>query len=88
MSVHLPDLDLVVEGTAAKITDAATLERLVQVYVDQGWPATVKDGALTAPFSAPSAGPPPWDLYEFTPRTAFGVASAEPHGATRWTFEG
>ena len=48
----------------------------------------VKDGAFTAPYSAPSAGPPPWDLYEFTPTTAFGVATAEPFGATRWRFQG
>ena len=33
-----------------------------------------------------SAGPPPWHLYFFTLRTAFGVATAEPHGATRWRF--
>ena len=57
-----------------------------QLYASQGWPATVKDGSFTAPFSAPSAGPPPWDLYEFTPATAFGVATAEPHGAMRWRF--
>jgi len=42
--------------------------------------------ALTAPFSAPSAGPPPWHLFRLTLHTAFGVASAEPHGATRWDF--
>ncbi len=45
LSVSLPDLDLVVEGTAA-----------------------------------------PWDLYEVTAVTAIGVATAEPHGATRWRF--
>jgi hypothetical protein len=44
----------------------------------------VSDGALTAEYSAPSAGPPPWNLYTVTPTTAFGVASAEPWGATRW----
>jgi hypothetical protein len=27
-----------------------------------------------------------WDLYVITATTAFGVASAEPHGATRWRF--
>ena len=42
--------------------------------------------ALTAPFTAPSAGPPPWYLYRLTLHTAVGVASAEPHGATRWDF--
>jgi hypothetical protein len=87
ISVNLPDLDLVVEGTATKVTDGPTLQRLAERYDAQGWPATVKDGAFTAPYSAPSAGPPPWDLYEFTPTTAFGVAGAEPYGATRWDFQ-
>ena len=87
ISVNLPGLDLVVEGTAPKVTDEPTLHRLAQRFDAQGWPATAEDGAIIAPYSAPSAGPPPWDLYEFTPRTAFGVASAEPHGATRWDSE-
>ena len=87
ISMPLPDLDLVVEGTARKVTDRPTLERLAALYAAQGWPATVEGDAFTAPYSAPSAGPPPWDLYEFTPATAFGVASAEPHGATRWRFD-
>jgi len=87
ISVNLPDLDLVVEGTAAKVTAGPTLQRLADRYDAQGWPATVEGDAFTAPYSAPSAGPPPWNLYEFTPRTAFGVASAEPHGATRWDFQ-
>jgi hypothetical protein len=46
----------------------------------------VSDGALTAAYSAPSAGPPPWYLYVFTPTAAFGVATAEPYGAMRWRF--
>ena len=86
ISVALPDLDLVVDGTARKVTDEQTLQRLAMRYAALGWPATVKDGAFTAPYSAPSAGPPPWDLYEILPKTAFGVASAEPHGAMRWRF--
>jgi hypothetical protein len=88
ISVKLPDLDLVVEGTARRVIDQPTLERLAEAYDAQGWPATVDadDEALTAPYSAPSAGPAPWNLYEFTPSRAFGVATAEPHGATRWDF--
>jgi hypothetical protein len=43
--------------------------------------------ALTAPFSAPSAGPPPWQVYRFTFHTVVGVASQEPYGATRWRFQ-
>ena len=86
ISVALKGLDLVVEGRAVKVTDDATLRRAAKLYVDQGWPVTVSDGAFTAPYSAPSAGPPPWDLYVMTPVTAFGVATAEPNGATRWRF--
>ena len=86
LSVSLPCLDLVIEGTAARVTDEATLGRLAERYAAQGWPASVADGALTAPYSAPSAGPPPWYLYVLTPVTAFGVATEEPNGATRWRF--
>jgi pyridoxine/pyridoxamine 5'-phosphate oxidase len=86
-SVTLPNLDLVLEGTATRITDQATLQQLAQRYADQDWPARVSGDALTAEYSAPSAGPPPWYLYVLKPTTAFGVATAEPHGATRWQFE-
>jgi pyridoxine/pyridoxamine 5'-phosphate oxidase len=86
LSIALPGLDLAVEGRAAKVTDQATLERLAQRYAAQGWPAKAADGALTAEYSAPSAGPPPWDLYVVTALVAFGVATAKPYGATRWRF--
>src|SRR4051794_29940407 len=33
--------DLVVEGTAAKVRDDATLQRLAAFYAANGWPATV-----------------------------------------------
>ena len=87
VSVALPNLDLVVEGRAAKVTDDATLQHVAERYAAQGWPASASDGVITAEYSAPSAGPPPWDLYVVTPITAFGVATAEPYGATRWHFE-
>ena len=87
VSVSLKGLDLVIEGTAVRVTDEATVVRLAERYAAHGWPATAENGALTAPYSAPSAGPPPWDLYVLAPVTAFGVATAEPHGATRWQFD-
>lgn len=87
ISVALNGIDLVVEGTARRVTDEPTLRRLAELYAAQGWPARVSDGAITAEYSAPSAGPAPWDLYVVTPSTAFGVATAEPYGATRWRFE-
>jgi hypothetical protein len=86
ISCRMPGIDVVLEGRAERVSDAATLARLVAVYRESGWPAEVKDEALTAPYSAPSAGPPPWHLYRVVVHTAFGVATAEPHGASRWRF--
>jgi hypothetical protein len=86
VSARLGDIDIVMEGEATRVTDRATLEAVVARYQAGGWPAEVEGDAFTAPFSAPSAGPPPWQLYRFTFHTAFGVATAEPYGATRWRF--
>lgn len=74
------------EGEAVKVTDEARLRRIAEVYASHGWKPTVRDGALYAEYSAPSAGPPPWDVYEVTPATAFALGTAEPFGATRWRF--
>jgi hypothetical protein len=86
VTVSLDDIDLVLEGSATRVTDPATLEKLAGWYRDQGWPAEVDGDAFTAPYSAPSAGPPPWYLYEILPMTAFGVSTSEPGGAMRWRF--
>ncbi|MGH2584343.1 MAG: pyridoxamine 5'-phosphate oxidase family protein, partial [Dehalococcoidia bacterium] len=86
ISVGLEGIDLVLEGEAVRVTDRATLEEAARLAREGGWPAEVEGDAFTAPFSAPSAGPPPWYLYRFTFHTAFGVATAEPWGATRWRF--
>jgi hypothetical protein len=86
VSIKLADLDLVLEGEVARVTDSQILERLAARYREGGWPATIEGDAFTAPYSAPSAGPPPWHLYRVTVHTAIGVATAEPYGATRWRF--
>ncbi len=86
ISVRLHDLDVVLEGEAHRVTDPDELERVAAVYRAGGWPAQVDGDAFTAPYSAASAGPPPWHLYRFSFHTAFAVATAEPHGATRWRF--
>jgi len=86
VAVRVRGLDLVLEGEAERVTDQSTLESVVAVYNTGGWPAEVDGDALTAPFTAPSAGPPPWHLFRLNLRSAVGVASEEPHGATRWDF--
>jgi Pyridoxamine 5'-phosphate oxidase len=86
VSVRLRGIDLVLEGEAHRITDSSTLERVAAVYRTGGWPVSVEGDTFTAPYSAPSAGPPPWHLYRLSLHTAVGVATAEPSGATRWNF--
>jgi hypothetical protein len=87
LAVALKGIDLVFEGTTRRVTDQATLEKLAKFYREEaGWPAEVEGEGFTAPFTAPSAGPPPWNLYELKYDTVYGVAKEEPHGATRWRF--
>jgi hypothetical protein len=88
LSVATHEFDLVVEGTAQQITDRPTVAAMAARWAAEGWPARVDDSgvALTAEFSAPSAGPPPWFVYRLTPRAATALATTEPGGATRWRF--
>ncbi|TYB41358.1 pyridoxamine 5'-phosphate oxidase family protein [Actinomadura chibensis] len=86
LSVRTAIADVVLEGEARRVTDPGVLEPVAAGYREGGWPAQVDGDALTAPFSAQSAGPPPWHLYRFTTRTAVAVGTTEPFGATRWTF--
>ena len=88
LTVATHDFDLVFEGKATKVTDRATAQRIADRYKADGWPASVTEGSasLTAEYSAPSAGPPPWDIYEMVPETVYALGTAEPYGATRWRF--
>ena len=87
IAVKLPGMDLTFDGEAALVTEPEILRCVVEIYRQLGWPAEVTVNALTAPFSAPSAGPPPWNLYRFSFSSVVGVSTAEPNGATRWRFE-
>jgi hypothetical protein len=86
ISVGLEGIDLVLEGEATMVHDGATMRAVVAGFNESGWPVEIKDGQLTAPYSAPTAGPPPWDLYRFRFSTGFGVATVPPDGGTRWRF--
>jgi hypothetical protein len=86
ISVSLDGIDLVFEGFVERVTDGPTLEAVASKYKEGGWPVAVDGDAFTAPFSAPSAGPPPWKLYRLAFDRVIGVASAEPNGATTWRF--
>lgn len=88
VAVATREYDLVVEGSATLVTEPAVVARMAKVWADGGWPCQVDEAgtAITAPYSAPSAGPPPWSVYRISPRAATALGTIEPGGATRWTF--
>jgi hypothetical protein len=88
LSVATLQFDLVVEGEAQLVTDPAVVAERARQWADGGWPAGVDESglALTAEYSAPSAGPPPWRVYHLVPTAATAVLVSAPGGATRWTF--
>ncbi len=88
ITVATHDFDLVLEGDAVKVTDPAKVARVAEACRADGWPASVDESgtSLTADYSAPSAGPSPWDVYEFAPETVYALGTSEPYGATRWRF--
>jgi hypothetical protein len=88
IAVSVPDADVVVEGDAARVTEPVALARIAKAWADQGWPAEPDESGqgITAPFNAPSQGPPPWNVYRIEPRSAIVTLNAEPGGLTRFRF--
>ncbi|MFG1931126.1 pyridoxamine 5'-phosphate oxidase family protein [Mycobacterium sp. NPDC048908] len=84
VSIATHPFDLVLEGSAGRVTDHDELRSVADEYNRDGWPAQVNGEALTAEFSAPSAGPPPWFVYKIEPETVFAFGTAELYGATRF----
>ena len=88
IALSIRDADVVVEGDAARVTDAANVARVAKAWADDGWPAEPDQSGsgITAPFNAPSQGPPPWGVYRIEPRSATVVLGVEPGGLTRFRF--
>jgi hypothetical protein len=88
LSVATDEFDLVVDGVATLVDDPAVVADLAGRWAAGGWPARVDASgtALTAEFSAPSAGPPPWHVYRLDVEQATALLTVEPGGATRWRF--
>lgn len=88
ISVSIRDADVVVEGMATRVHDPETVARLAAAWAANGWPAEPdpSGSGITAPFNAPSQGPPPWFVYRIEPRSAIVVLGTEPGGLTRFTF--
>ncbi len=88
ISLSIRDADVVIEGEAQRVTDPELVARAAKAWADDGWPAEPDESGsgITAPFNAPSQGPPPWGVYRVQPRSATVVLGIEPGGSTRFTF--
>jgi pyridoxine/pyridoxamine 5'-phosphate oxidase len=88
VAVSVLGADVVAEGEAERETDPATLTRLTKAWADQGWPAELDESGagITAPFNAPSLGPPPWNVFRVTTRSVTVALGTEPGGLTRFKF--
>ena len=88
IAVSIRDADVVIEGDAARVTEPGAVARIAKAWADNGWPAEPDDSGsgITAPFNAPSQGPPPWNVYRIEPRSAIVTLAAEPGGLTRFRF--
>jgi hypothetical protein len=86
--LSVSEADVVVEGDAVRVTEHDALARIAKAWADQGWPAEpdASGTGVTAPFNAPSQGPPPWHVYRIDARSATVALSAEPGGLTRFRF--
>jgi nitroimidazol reductase NimA-like FMN-containing flavoprotein (pyridoxamine 5'-phosphate oxidase superfamily) len=89
LTVRSDGMDLVLEGNAVNVSDDATLQRVAAEYVSKyQWPVTVRDGAFDAPYGAPTAGPPPYELYQISPGVVFAFGTDETFAprSTRFRF--
>jgi hypothetical protein len=88
IAISIRDADVVVEGDAARVTDPASVARVAKAWADSGWPAEPDESGtgITAPFNAPSQGPPPWNVFRIEPRSATVTLGVEPGGLSRFRF--
>jgi hypothetical protein len=86
IAVSVLGADMVVEGVAVRVTEPSAVARAAKAWADQGWPAEPDESGtgITAPFNAPTQGPPPWHVYRIETRSVIAGISAEPGGLTRF----
>jgi Pyridoxamine 5'-phosphate oxidase len=88
IAVSIRDADVVIEGDATRVTDVGLVARVAKAWAETGWPVEPDESGsgITAPFNAPSQGPPPWNVYRIEPRSATVVLGTEPGGLSRFRF--
>ena len=80
-NTFMEGIDLVVEGTAVRVTETAALQRIADRYKSKyDWTYTVEDGAFVQ-----KGGQRPL-VFRVEPVIAFGFKKGNPFGQTRWRF--
>ena len=93
-STTLPSLDIIIEGRAEAITDAAAVRHVAEFLGENNWPLEAKGDKVYGPHG-PTAGPPPYTIFRIVPSTVFGLPGmtgmeqfdpGELPKPTRWEF--
>jgi hypothetical protein len=78
-------LDVVVEGTAARVTDPSVLERLAAMWLDRlDWRFDVVDGGFHDPEQ--SGGGVSAHVFAVAPTKVLAFGKGEPYSQTRFLF--
>lgn len=89
LTARAPTMDIVIQGRVSWIDAPQLLGRIGAAYQEKyAWPVAVTGNAFHAPYGAPTAGHPPYRVYELTPTVAyaFGTASNLGERSTRFRF--
>jgi len=68
-----------VAAEARRVTDAKVVTEIAALCAKSGWPARPDDSGtdISAPFNAPTLGPPPWFVHDVKPHTAPAVGTTD-----------
>ena len=92
LAARAPGIDIVVEGPTSWVSGRPVAEDVAAAYGDKyGWPVTITDeNMFDAPYGAPTAGSPPYRVYEITPRHVYAFGTGDDLGvrSTRFRFTG
>jgi len=90
LAARAPGMDIVVEGPVSWIRERPVAQDVAAAYADKyGWPVTITDESMfDAPYGAPTAGAPPYQVYGITPRAAYAFGTGDDLGvrSTRFRF--
>lgn len=87
LATSRPGVDIVWSGASRPVAEIDELAAVADAYRSTyGWDVNVDDAALTAPFGAPTAGPPPYDVFNISPHVVHAIGTGTPftERSTRW----